>query len=544
VAGAIAVALGVTGFVATQSANADTAPRRIVNGWLPYWSMSSSLAAVTGNSDLWNEASPFWYTATGATTIVNETGAGDASVVSALRAKGVKVIPSVTETLNGPAMLTLLNNATQRAAHVKMLVDLVTTNGYDGIDLDYETMNSGGGAGVRAGFVTMSRELGAALDAKGKMLSLTVGPRRSATDSNWGVFDYAGLAPSADRFRIMTYDFHWQNGTPGAVAPQAWVDSVIAYAKTVVPAGKIDVGVPLYSYDWPADATQADKWGTAVSRTYAQTEELRVKYNATRLYSATDAAPYFTYTATTGVKHEVWYNDQASTAAKMGLIGKYGLHGLAFWVVGGEDTKQWAPLRSYAIQRSATMTINTPAAVTYGSDQVVTGKLTNVNGVGVAGTKVVLQFMAPGATVWQTFATGNTSSTGAISLKYKNSSNGKYRLYAYQSWTYIASASPAVGSMIRWKATGALAAATVKRNTPVKLSGVVTPPRTGTAVQLQRYLGNNVWSTVLTTKISATGAYSFSWKIAAPNTYTYRAYVPTTTYNASAVSPTVKVKIT
>lgn len=32
----------------------------------------------------------------------------------------------------------------QRAAHVAALVDLVTANGFDGIDLDYEAMNFGG----------------------------------------------------------------------------------------------------------------------------------------------------------------------------------------------------------------------------------------------------------------------------------------------------------------------------------------------------------------------------------------------------------------
>ena len=41
-------------------------------------------------------------------------------------------------------MAALLSNATQRAAHAQALVNLVTSNGYDGIDLDYEAMNFGG----------------------------------------------------------------------------------------------------------------------------------------------------------------------------------------------------------------------------------------------------------------------------------------------------------------------------------------------------------------------------------------------------------------
>ena len=69
----------------------------------------------------------------------------------------------------------------QRAAHVAALVDLVTANGFDGIDLDYEAMNFGGTAtdkaSARNGFVTLVRELGAALDRQGRLLSVTVGAR-------------------------------------------------------------------------------------------------------------------------------------------------------------------------------------------------------------------------------------------------------------------------------------------------------------------------------------------------------------------------------
>ena len=36
----------IAGLVAVEPAAADTAPRRIVNGWLPYWSMPASLALV------------------------------------------------------------------------------------------------------------------------------------------------------------------------------------------------------------------------------------------------------------------------------------------------------------------------------------------------------------------------------------------------------------------------------------------------------------------------------------------------------------------
>lgn len=543
---AVVLCLAISGLVAAQPASADNPPRRIVNGWLPYWSMPASLASVTNNADLWSDASPFWYQATAATTIVSHTGAGDPAVVSALRGRGIRVVPSVTETLNAPAMARLLADPAQRAAHVTTLVTLVTTNGYDGIDLDYETMNSGGTAAdktaVRTGFVALCRELGAALDAQGKILSVTVGPRRRADDPNWAVFDYAGLAAAADRFRIMTYDYHWRNGVPGAVAPLPWVHTVIGYAVTAVPAAKIELGVPLYGYDWPADATQPDGYGTATSRTYQQAEALRVQYGATRQYSVADAAPYFNYTAPDGVRHVVWYNDADSTAAKMTLISQYGLRGLAFWAVGAEDGRQWATLRAYAIQRSTKLTVSAPAAVTHGTATTVSGRLTTTAGTAIGGQRIALQWRPPGG-AWRTVATGTTTSAGTVALRYTPPSNGSYRLYAAASWTYLPATSATVNTQVRWRATAAFADSTVRRGTTIKLTGKVAPVRAGTTVQRQRYLGAGKWVHVSSAKVAANGSYTFSFVWNVKGTYTYRVVVPGTSLNATGVSPTVKVVV-
>ena len=546
IAATLTAALAITGLVATQSASADTAPRRIVNGWLPYWSMSASLNSVTANADLWAEASPFWYRATGAATIAQQPGAGDAAVIGALRTSGITVVPTVTAGLDAAGMAMILADQTQRAAHVSALVDLVTANGFDGVDLNYEAMNFGGTAtdkaSVRGGFVTLVRELGAALDAQGRMLSVTVGARTRADDPNWSVFDYSGIAPWVDRFRIMTYDYHWRGGSPGAVAPLSWVTTVLTYAVTAVAPSKIEVGVPLYGYDWPADPTQPDGYGTAVTRNNQQAEALRAQYGALRQWSTADAAPSFAYTAADGVKHVVWYNDADATAAKMTLIGKYGLRGLAFWTVGYEDTRQWASLRSYAIQKSTKLTITAPTAVTYGTAVAVAGTLTTTSGAGAGGQKVVLQWRPTGSTTWRTVASGTTSSTGAVSLRYTPTSNGSFRLSAPTSWSYLASVSASVSTQVRWRASASLADATVSRGTTIRLTGKVAPIRTGTTVRRQRYV-NGVWTTVASTAVRSDGTYGFLFTWSTAGTYTYRVVVPATSLNATGNSATLKVYV-
>jgi len=489
------------------------------------------------NSDLWSEASPFWYSVTGATTI---TGTGDPAVTSILHERRLQVLPTVTETLNAPQMRALLASSTSRTALRTSIVALVANNGYDGIDLDFEAMNFGGTSGDKAAiassFVTFLTELNAALDAQGKMLSLAVGPRTSATDPNWAVFDYAGIGARVDRFRIMTYDFHYRGGDPGAVAPLPWVDSVVKYAVTVVPHGRVQVGVPLYGYDWPTDGLHHRR-GTATSlSTYEVTEAPRTGVGATRRYSSVDAAPYFTYTDGAGTVHEVWYNDEQSTRAKMTLVGKYGLKGLVFWHVSGEDARQWPAIRAYAIQKSTSLTASAPSVVTYGSTVTVTGKLTaTTGGVAVAGARVHLQRSTSGT--WSTVGSpAVTSSAGMVSFPYKPAVNGQFRLLADSSWAYAGRTSAAVTTSVRWKVTAAFADATVRRGTAAVLKGSVGPVRSGTRIERQP-LVNGSWVLVAATTSSSTGGYSFTFTWKTAGSYTYRVVVPGTSKNATGTSP-------
>jgi spore germination protein len=552
--GLIGVTLAsLAGAVVLTSASATTVPRRIVAGWLPYWTMDSSLATATSNGDLWSDASPFWYEATGATTVTKYAGAGDAAVRDALREVGIKVVPTVTETLNAPQMAALLGDASQRRAHVTTLVNLVTANGYDGIDLDYERMNWGTSdpavkAAVRTGFVTFVRELESALDTYGKMLSVTVGARTSSTTASWAVFDYKGIGAVADRVRIMTYDYHVSS--PGPIAPLWWVEKVLAYAVTDIPAGRIQVGAPLYGRDWtcadPTCETRAS--GTSVKAlSYRQAEALRVKEEAVRLWSATDAAPYFTYVDDLGRTHVVWYNDVDSTKAKMTLVGKYYLAGIAFWAVGYEDARQWTPLRDYAIsiaKKPRSVSISTPpSSITYGTTLTITGTVKNSSGTGLASQKVVLQRRGTSSSTWSSVATAWTSSTGSVSLSYRPSANSVFRLYAPSNWTYNSARSSEKTTSVKWKVTASASDTTPAKRETIKISGKVWPARSGTAVERQK-LVNGTWTRMATTTVTSDGSYSFSVLMPSTSTtLTYRIKVPGTSLNATAYSFSIKITV-
>ncbi len=532
---AVLLAAGLL-LAAPGPAPAENAPRRIVAGWLrpaPY--QAAGLQSIHDNADLWSDASPFWYTATGATTV---TGSADPSVVSALHVDGIAVLPTVTETLSTPQMESLLAGSTSRAALRSRLVGLVTDHGYDGIDLDFEAMNFGGTVTqkqhVATLFVTFLRELNTALDARGKRLSVTVGPRRSGTDPSWAVFDYARIGALVDRFRIMTYDLHYRGSDPGPVAPLPWTESVVGYAVTVVPAGRIQMGVPLYGYDWPTDgAHHAIAPATSLS-TYQQAEQLRTSKDAVRQWSAVDAAPYFTY-RDGDVLHEVWYNDAQSTTAKMTLVGTYHLKGMALWHLSGEDATQWPAIRTYAVQRATTLTATAPATITYGSSLEIPARL-RITATGAPVSGATLRLQRTTTDTWSYVHDPlTTAADGTAGFVAAPPTTCRFRVLSAAAWSYAAAVSRPLSVAVRYRVTAGFVASTVRRGTAAVLRGTVGPARTGTRVERQRLVGST-WTTVAATTTSSTGSYSFRFTWSTPGSRTYRVRVPGTSQNATGYS--------
>ena len=94
------------------------------------------------------------------------------------------------------------------------------------------------------------QELSAALHQQGKLLSITTPVLFDPTTGKKGytVYDWASIADSIDRLRIMTYDY--STSSPGPIGPIAWVEQTIQYAVMVVPASQVFIGVAGVGRDW------------------------------------------------------------------------------------------------------------------------------------------------------------------------------------------------------------------------------------------------------------------------------------------------------
>ena len=97
--------------------------------------------------------------------------------------------------------------------------------------------------------------------------------------------------------------------------------------------------------------------------------------------------------------------------------------------------------------------------------------------------------------------------------------------------------------VVRQRVTLAATSATVRRGTPIRLSGGVLPAHPGLALRVQMLTGRG-WVTVATPKLSTRSLFSSTLLPRVRGRYLFRVVAPSTALNASGTSRTVSVRVT
>lgn len=474
----------LVGALLVPPAQANRDPR-ILSGWIPYWMSSPARPAgvnsTVANADLFVDVSPFWYSAMrqpgGGVRVVTNPNFSNASsniawAMGQLRQTGVPIIPAIADATGKGRMAATLADPGLRAQHVQQLVDLVLSNNYDGIDLDYETFAFSDGsatwAATQPNWTAFVQELGTALQAQRKQLIVTVPPPCTIRGvcgprSGYWVYNVTGIAPFVDRIRIMAYDY--SVSVPGPIAPITWVRSIVQYMASAVPADKVQIGVPTYGRAWtkrtssgsfelsgvcPANSgsqAQRDAYRDLTARSTATDAEIPrilsspganaspVRWDEQFQESTVEFDKIVTWTDANGTRQTctarriMWFVGPDAVLARTQLVGEFGINAAALWTVGGDDPSQWPLLRSYAQSLAPATTgivLTAPTNVTFRSPISMTATV-NVNGNPMPNVPAQLQFRA-GAD-WALVQEATTGADGAVAFAPVAERSGQWRVY-------------------------------------------------------------------------------------------------------------------
>ena len=532
----LGIAAAVTLFFSIFSApisTADNPPRKIMTGWVPYYSMKTALPDVLNNIDLIKEVMPFWYTlkfdGKNKVAVVTDLYApANPSVpisepLTAMRNAGLSIIPTITDGTDKLVLAGLLKNPTSRTQIVNAIMNLVRTNNYDGIDLDFEgfafvdgnnTWNS-----TAPLWVAFVKELSIALHAEKKLLSVSTPYVLNPNDAQKGyyVYAWAAIASSIDKLRIMTYDY--SVAKVGPLGPITWAERTVQYAVSIMPASKVFVGVPGYGRDWvtavtgvcPANVVNTIKAGAkAATFVMRDAQALAATYGAVPTYDEKSGEMTFSYqkvyngTTATGLatsctaSRTAWYQDARGWALRAALVTKYRIGGITAWTFGMEEPLAMESIRQVA-KAIAPDQVNVTAAIDktaidYGNPITVTATFTIKDKSPIVGVPVRIEGKSAGESNWRTLATVTTGLDGKIERAVLVGKSTAVRVYSDSTWERSEGVSTefaiAVNRLLVISAPG-----TLKAFSTATVTGNVRPRIAGAAVQLEKLVGRE-WKAV------------------------------------------------
>lgn len=251
-------------------------------------------------------------------------------LVNGAHARGVRVLMSVGGWENCEGFPGMASRPETRQRFISEALAFCRTNGYDGVDLDWEFVSN---AEERVNFTLLVKELSRALRSQSPPLLLTAAVPSGPYWGRW--IAYEDVVPDFDFISFMTYDYHgaWSDHA-GHNAPlfscgdaDGSMSDTWDYAKSRgIPDNKLLLGVPFFgrSFDSPAFYGPATKSDYVP---YKQAMELRSQ----GWFSMWDDCASVAYLRSPDRGTVVSYDNRHSVALKCRFVKAKRAAGLIIW---------------------------------------------------------------------------------------------------------------------------------------------------------------------------------------------------------------------
>ncbi|MDH4358932.1 MAG: glycosyl hydrolase family 18 protein [Candidatus Berkelbacteria bacterium] len=326
----------------TTTATASKSPAAVakldlsqkVNAWLVWWDQEKGFESLKQNAASISSVRPFWYRVEESGSIEKLAGAEDQEIIGFAKANKIKVVATITNDSDPDLVGPIITDSAKIDLHIRNILKLVEKNGYDGIEIDYESLL----AKNKEAYTSFMSKLSVELKKQNKTLATAL-HAKTEEPGTWDgpqAQDWTELGKICDEVKIMTYDYHWATSEAGAISPLDWTEDVIKLAVKEIPKEKIYLGVPFYGYDWVEE--------NATDLTWQDVQKIVKKNNPTVKSDGASKESYFSYQKE-DKNHEVWFNNSESVKSRAELAKKYSLQGIGIWRLGREDPGNWQAIQ-------------------------------------------------------------------------------------------------------------------------------------------------------------------------------------------------------
>ncbi|MCR5154194.1 MAG: hypothetical protein K6B75_05015, partial [Lachnospiraceae bacterium] len=297
---------------------------------------NAKLSALVSGAEGLNVISPTWYRVSD--TDGNIISKLDDDYIEEAHKMGLSVWALVDNFATGVPISEVLASTEARENLINNLVSEALQHGFDGINVDFESIPQTSGED----FVEFIKELSVETRKYGIILSV---------DNNvpYNYNSYYGVEEQGlyvDYIIIMAYDEHWAGSTEaGSVASIGFVNDAISLTLSKVEAKRAVIGIPFYTRVW---REAEDGTLSSIVLTMAKTEDYLKTIEAKKNWDE-ETGQYYVEYIQGGNCCKIWIEDIKSIEEKLRAVGSAGCEGIAAWRLGMETDDVW-PLVSYLIQ--------------------------------------------------------------------------------------------------------------------------------------------------------------------------------------------------
>lgn len=225
-----------------------------------------------------------------------------------------------------------------RMKMIKQLLAFSELYSLQGINIDFENVN----IDDKQKLVQFVREFTPLAHEQGLVVSIDVTPK--STSASWSMFyDRPALIESVDYMMLMAYDEHWATSPKaGSVASLPWVENSVRrlLEEDGIPPSKLLLGVPFYTRVW-TEEKQDGKTKVSSRAIYMDTAQRIIREKNLKTTFDKAAGQNYVEYEEDGKLHKIWLEDEVSVKARIDLVHKYDLAGIASWRRGFENPQAW-----------------------------------------------------------------------------------------------------------------------------------------------------------------------------------------------------------
>ena len=235
---------------------------------------------------------------------------------------------STEESVKNLNTKTLMSSTSTRKKLIEKLMNEADTYGFDGFNLDFESLKAEAGPH----YVQFIREMSVACRNKGLVLSVD----NYVPSSYTAFYNRREQGIVADYVIVMGYDEHYAGGEAGSVSSIPYVREGIENTLKEVPKEKVINAVPFYTRVWTVNEGKTSSKAYGISDARQWVEENQVELSWDKLLGQ-----YYGETVSGSGQQYIWMEEEDSMKLKIDLIEEFDLAGVACWKLGFEPADIW-----------------------------------------------------------------------------------------------------------------------------------------------------------------------------------------------------------